>query len=1321
MVGDKKTHLPDGLPSRFTGGKGGLTQLCRFLGIRNREQRQALLKDDRVRHAVQAMKAGVRNRPTSERERVLITAFYELRNQRLHLWQETLKVEQRGEHEPGWLVPSFEYHAVTAYDPQFIERTLNDEQLAEVLSDFRGTVNPVSALPEWQRAVLSIWPDLRQDLIAWTELPEDRRNAVALAVFAVATVFDDSRFLHWAADRVETLREEFAFALGTREPDAKPSADDPVQKWRETCTAVATCAARLGGDPPEPELLQDLQEQVRTLEQLHSTIVSRLSTSQSKNLVTNLVSAMRSLASEHDVPWLQGALDQIHAQWSLVWLATDVVDLELVRADVERASRALPALVREWRACQEARGKLEAELNELRAQSAADLASQLTVSGHEASLQAEAADATTRARECMLSVLRTVAPDGYTFEPTRDYATEWLRTTPSGQFTVSEDSENVSAGNAELDKPPVTDPLGDDDTDPNPGGAAIRRRPTPVDTDEAQHDPPQNPDAAPHHPRPVNEPELDRAVATLWQSLEARPGIAYAIAHLLTEHGYTDPDVPPAELVAAVVLADHVQSPDGPIVQALRPILAHIETLDLSRHDQRQEDAINLLLFSATLKPTLLAPVTGAISLLRRLKLSSALAPVSRLMVTVADHAERLQGVRLDASLLGAAQNATVWQEKFSDLSRRVQDWHDEADTRHNKLARARRVWARWLRNDGCIGDLARLLTQDDPKNQAPIRLHLKRLRDPKDFDALVQDTDRHGKQGRHSDIVGGALKQLHFHVQPLLSLGDEWLRLMDARPNPTGFVETTLVSLRRHLSDGGPLAHLALNTFRDGLSTPIRTAAIQAAHSLEKLCKMIDGDDFVPDPGSANEIPQAILSRDLLYVSALHLDGTYQPQPDQPAADILRLLVDTTSHAPTMPAACHARIGSGNLSGATLACDHLAASADADLDACRSALSRAVRLRRKELTAALEELEDAIEEIFYCGQLDDDTRSGLIATIINTRSELDNPDAIDRAQRYLQAVRRTIDDCRAASATALLDRLQTISSTCSDNARHQITKSIDDGYLSAAIELISRIEDGESIDLSATDQVDPFQEFVSLLPLIAQVMCSADRPTPSDICRVAAARGRIAGVSFENMSDDQAKQAARLLHAWYDLATAQRLATHAASLDVVLQLFGLQVRSHKIVEAGRRWAELALETDALQDRSLCPVPEFGSVAAGSYRLLLNWVQPISDSIARNIGSGLTTPTIILHFGHLDDDRRRLRQLAITRQRQFLVVDESLLLYLSSRPTGRLPALFRCSLPYTAVEPYVTTSSLARIMREGWIRGETQGPPCGTNVVLPNV
>ena len=128
--------------------------------------------------------------------------------------------------------------------------------------------------------------------------------------------------------------------------------------------------------------------------------------------------------------------------------------------------------------------------------------------------------------------------------------------------------------------------------------------------------------------------------------------------------------------------------------------------------------------------------------------------------------------------------------------------------------------------------------------------------------------------------------------------------------------------------------------------------------------------------------------------------------------------------------------------------------------------------------------------------------------------------------------------------------------------------------------------------------------------------------------------------------------------------------------------------------QLGRGWPCATVKTAVVEDRALCPSRQFGSEAAGHYRVLLNWDRPADESILRALGDGGLIPTVVLHFGCLAASREKLRAGAVQTHRLFLVVDEALILYLTTLSSGRLPAMFRCSLPFTSADPYATTSGV---------------------------
>ena len=154
-------------------------------------------------------------------------------------------------------MPSLESQAFKSYKSEFLEQELDEAIVGESLSDFPRLFESISDSPEWQRPALAVWIDLRCDLLQWATLSPSRRDAVAVATFAVATILDDVRFLEWAAGRAETLAGEYAFALAENPGDAeatpvqqeernRPAEDETgeaVRKWNEACVAIVDMAS----------------------------------------------------------------------------------------------------------------------------------------------------------------------------------------------------------------------------------------------------------------------------------------------------------------------------------------------------------------------------------------------------------------------------------------------------------------------------------------------------------------------------------------------------------------------------------------------------------------------------------------------------------------------------------------------------------------------------------------------------------------------------------------------------------------------------------------------------------------------------------------------------------------------------------------------------------------------------------------------------------------------------------------------------------------------------------------------------------------------
>ena len=201
-------------------------------------------------------------------------------------------------------------------------------------------------------------------------------------------------------------------------------------------------------------------------------------------------------------------------------------------------------------------------------------------------------------------------------------------------------------------------------------------------------------------------------------------------------------------------------------------------------------------------------------------------------------------------------------------------------------------------------------------------------------------------------------------------------------------------------------------------------------------------------------------------------------------------------------------------------------------------------------------------------------------------------------------------------------------------------------------------------------------------------ILNASERPTHHMLVQAAKDGRAIACTDFSILSPQVSKQASRALNLWYEMERHEKI--DADRLKEFLTLLGFVVRSLTVTDA----TTVSLDMDPLQDRQICPLHEFGSTTNGQYTLVLNWRSPARESLIQSVGKYRNCRTLVFHFGTLGPDRTWLRSWAIQEQTLFLVLDETLLLYLFSRESERLRTLFHCALPYTAADPFVTTSSL---------------------------
>lgn len=1305
--------VPRGLPDRLA-GQTGFDRLCTILGIETTARKQSVVGSGAVRSALKQLGPPPRGLRRASRLKWSLVTYYSSPRHRLKIWQ----LHADSEFDSSTLIPSLEASIIRNYDNDLFAAEIDDATLVDCQKLFDNK----EKLEPWKVPAVAALPTIRSDILNWRELEPEQREIVALAAFAVATILDDSRLLFWSAEKVDHLATEFSsliddsFTSTVDEPESEQPPDVPArrenvaQTFRNACKDLAEIALKLRYDPLDRQLFQDLSRRYNEIRDLRERAVSELVANQIANLLTEVKETILSQAT--NVPWLAGEADKILVSWTEKY-PIDNPDLETLSTDVERVKHDLPGAINAWHSAIRTTQTMVRDLRDVEV--AGDLAAQIRANRRVEELSTAIAAAKRREINAIRHALQLASPYGQGRVIT--------------SFAQSEE-ESLSNKNAES-----TEDDNDVDT-PDEHGAPIHHQPDPSltkpdtvsssDVHEALVQETTATDATttstatdsrPEHvagyditrndnriadtqsclsekptiPQPEIEESLDPSFSALahpvWQAIAHHlPGIAYHIVRL-TPLEQRDPTFPPANLVAASAVANSINAPNDKIVETLTDYLTEIHSDDMKRDNEHIRDALHLLLLSATLRPALFAPSTGGLTKLRHLELSSAFSSVYELAEVVANHAESLQAISLDVTRVRGALSNTAWKYRVDQHLEGVKQWLRNAGSQRILHRPTQRVWKHWQRKDSVLGELVDLLLEIDEANKDRVQAIQEKLEDQQEFVTLVNYTDRI-QLGRKTgkNIEGRALTQLRKHTVPILEFLQNWGRLLAAKPDPNNYIDRAIVSLRRALHVHGPVAISALKDFElQQPVLPVAAAIKMARNSIEDFLALFDSTD---DTNFTQRQPQPVnIDHDLVFVVDVDIDGDYRLVDGQDPELCLGYLAHTALCPPTLAEAFHGRSGRGDLIGARLACDRMDAVGDSDSDRCRIDLGNIIQEKRRQLRARQTKVSGDIEQSYCLGQLTPDERDRLAAQCVATHVSTPKADAVTLAIKDLRAIEKCLRNYREKSTATLSNSIRELKGKVTPEEMSLVRKAQDSHDLVTVREYVERLKNGNPIMAAGSSEPDSFADFLNVLPEINNALEEPNRPTHGAIITAVKRQESVAGINFGAMTEHEASHASQLLEAWYEIARYHQF--DKRRLQDLFSLLGFDVKS--VTPGDNRIA--VVHTEPIQDRTLCPIHLFGSAANGQYRVLLNWRTPARESLVQAIGS-LRGQLMVLHFGPLGDDREFLRNWSLQNQRLFLAIDEALVLFLAARPNRRLKTLFDSTLPYTAADPFVTTSSL---------------------------
>lgn len=397
----------------------------------------------------------------------------------------------------------------------------------------------------------------------------------------------------------------------------------------------------------------------------------------------------------------------------------------------------------------------------------------------------------------------------------------------------------------------------------------------------------------------------------------------------------------------------------------------------------------------------------------------------------------------------------------------------------------------------------------------------------------------------------------------------------------------------------------------------------------------------------------------------------------------------------PDWKKAFEARVNRRDLEGAERIVEYVESLGQDEDGSLRDRFRRSLEEHRQALRLELDDIRSCVEDALARGYITVSERDDLANRLALIEKRLESIRRFHLEHASLAGIRQELETRKKGEIRKVLRRLEELDLGPDDPARQKIQSVAEMGDIVTANEYLERLRAGEPLlPEHGQTRENPFDSFFPAC--VNSIQAWLGQLAPSQVVyNIKKKRVSEAGLDMSGIQQAHANQAADMLTAWFGVKSQKALG-HS---DVVGILRGLGFNPQEVrVERTGDRLEVLVTTEPISDRTICPVPAFGSQAVGLYRIVCTWRFPDEDGLMSLVGETAyrQRPTLVFYFGRLDEKQRRnLARLCRERKRTFLVVDDILMVFLAAQPPGsRLHALFACTLPFTWLEPYFTSSGL---------------------------
>lgn len=755
---------------------------------------------------------------------------------------------------------------------------------------------------------------------------------------------------------------------------------------------------------------------------------------------------------------------------------------------------------------------------------------------------------------------------------------------------------------------------------------------------------------------------------------------------------------PPSWLIRAVIVGTNIKDPDGELANLAIKVLALFSQENFSKKDDEWNDALNFLLIAAALKPALFAANTEASTILKSVNLKGQ-EEIYNYCKKISNYCNSTQKP-FDFKVLQIVKDQEWKNFEFNKLRKKAKVWYEESK-RQNMIVRVRKIWANWANKEtGVIFDMIRPVIENDITQKFTVENLVKRFSDDEYIRTKINDTDKNLSR-RNDSVTPVGYRSIIEKTKEAVNFAKQWLDVLNTSQsdrfehNPTKELISQLTGLQDKV-----LAKLNEFVQQDNY-LPVIASVNKCIQVVKDIKDLLDVNTVITVEDEKKK--EHLLNGELLKIKALEFNSSWEPD-DEPSrlinSIILTLAEDHFVWESIFDYYCQER--DHELTGRIIEYIEALELISVNVRDLEQRRDQEIRKCREILMKNTQDVRNRLENGFTFGYVIPSKRNSLIEEIEHIENKYDIITSFKKELSNVEEIKQEIQTLENSEIEKVESRLEKEKINTDHPDYEVIKKLINKMDLLSANEYIGLLAGKQPLP---TEYLDSFTEFFpETYNKIQKHVFHKNFDTNKLVCDIEdLGRGRtrdlsIGPINMRGAEGRKALDAAKMLKAWYSIKKSRGINQDEAK--ILLSGIGFDILSLEIVfntnpHDNNEFIWINLTTSIISERSICCIPNFGSLARGNYRVLCVWGRPTEDELLTRIGdvSVSNSACIVLFFACMTEQRRQdLANSCRQKNKSLIVIDETILLYSCNARKSRLPVIFHNTIPFTYSEPFTTTS-----------------------------